>query len=80
VLVLTRKSGESLRIGAGIRVTVVSTSGGQVRLGIEAPTRVPVFREEVYARIVEANREAARTSLEAFENLRAGEAGGEVER
>ena len=80
MLVLTRKSGESLRIGAGIRVTVVSTSGGQVRLGIEAPTRVPVFREEVYARIVEANREAARTTLEALGNLRAGEASGEADR
>lgn len=79
MLVLTRKSGESLRIGAGIRVTVVSTSGGQVRLGIEAPTRVPVFREEVYERIVEANREAARISLEAFGGLPADEASGEGE-
>jgi carbon storage regulator len=80
VLVLTRKNGESLRIGAGIRVTVVSTSGGQVRLGIEAPTRVPVFREEVYARIVEANREAARTSMEALTELGADEANEEGER
>ena len=80
MLVLTRKNGESLRIGAGIRVTVVSTSGGQVRLGIEAPTRVPVFREEVYARIVEANREAARTSLEALAKLGTGEASEEGER
>jgi carbon storage regulator len=78
-LVLTRKSGESLRIGAGIRVTVVSTSGGQVRLGIEAPARIPVFREEVYARIVEANREAARTSMEALAELRGEEASREVE-
>jgi carbon storage regulator len=80
VLVLTRKNGESLRIGAGIRVTVVSTSGGQVRLGIEAPTRVPVFREEVYARIVEANREAARTSMEALTKLEADDASEEGER
>ncbi len=80
MLVLTRKSGEGLCIGAGIRVTVVSTSGGQVRLGIEAPARVPVFREEVYARIVEANREAARTSLERLTKLRADQESGEGER
>jgi carbon storage regulator len=80
VLVLTRKTGESLCIGAGIRVTVVSTSGGQVRLGIEAPARVPVFREEVYARIVEANREAARTSLERLTELQADPASEEEER
>jgi carbon storage regulator len=80
VLVLTRKTGESLRIGAGIRIMVVSTSGGQVRLGIEAPARIPVFREEVHERIVEANREAARASLEALARLREEEASGEVER
>ncbi len=74
MLVLTRKCGESLRIGAGIRVMVVSTSGGQVRLGIEAPARIPVFREELYARIVEANREAAHASLEALNNLQADQA------
>ncbi len=79
MLVLTRKSGESLRIGAGIRVTVVSTSGGQVRLGIDAPASVPVFREELYARIIEANREAARTSPEALSKLRANRASEEAE-
>ncbi len=62
MLVLTRKAGESVRVGAGIRITVVSTSRGHVRLGIEAPERIPVYREEVYERIAEANRRAADTA------------------
>jgi carbon storage regulator len=51
MLVLTRKLGESIRIGPGIVVTVLGVNGQQVRLGIEAPKDVTVHREEVYARI-----------------------------
>jgi carbon storage regulator len=65
MLVLSRKPGESLRVGDDIRITVVSTASGQVRIGIEAPENVRIHREEVYERIVEANREAARASAEA---------------
>jgi carbon storage regulator len=59
MLVLTRKSGEAIRIGSRIRVVVLSASHGQVRLGIEAPPGVIVLREEVHERIAEANRQAA---------------------
>jgi carbon storage regulator len=59
VLVLTRRPGESLRLGEDVRVTVLSVAGGQVRLGIEAPASVSVLREEVFERVVQANREAA---------------------
>jgi len=65
VLVLTRREGESLRIGARVRVTVVSLANGQVRIGVEAPEDVPVHREEVFLRIEEANREAARAAASA---------------
>lgn len=51
MLVLTRKLGESIRIGPDIVVTVLGVNGLQVRFGIEAPKDVPVHREEVYARI-----------------------------
>ena len=51
MLVLTRKPGDSIRIGSGIVVTVLAVNGQQVRLGIEAPKDVTVHREEVYARI-----------------------------
>ncbi len=58
MLVLSRKQGESLRIGTDVCVTVVSTSGGQVRLSIDAPEDVTIYREELYRKIVEANRAA----------------------
>lgn len=69
MLVLSRKPGESLRVGEDIRITVVSTASGQVRIGIEAPADVEILREEVYERIAEANQEAAKTSGEAPRNV-----------
>ncbi len=58
MLVLSRKVDESLRIGDAIRVTVVSVSGQGVRIAVEAPSEVPIYREELYERIAQANREA----------------------
>ena len=63
MLVLTRREGEALRIGADISIRVVSTKGNRVRLAIDAPVGVVVHREEVYERIAEQNREAARDAL-----------------
>lgn len=51
MLVLSRKDGESIRIGDNIVVTVVRTSGNTVRLGIEAPPDVPVLRGELIRRV-----------------------------
>jgi len=59
VLVLTRKSGESITIGDNVRVMVMEVKGKQVRLGIEAPPDTLVHREEVYRRIQAENRAAA---------------------
>ena len=59
MLVLTRKPGESLRIGGEVRITVVSSAGGQVRLAIEAPAEIAILREEVHERIAAANLAAA---------------------
>ncbi len=47
MLVLSRRVGERIRIGGDITITVVRISGGGVRLGIEAPTELPVVREEL---------------------------------
>lgn len=72
MLVLTRRCGESVTIGPDIRVVVLGLKSGQVRLGIEAPPSVKVHREEVYARIQEENRLAAKTQvvpLDAFRRL-----------
>ncbi len=51
MLVLTRKVGETLRIGDEVKVTVLGIKGNQVRIGIDAPKNVPVHRQEVYERI-----------------------------
>ncbi len=59
MLVLTRKRDESIIIGDEIRVTVVDVRGDQVKLGIDAPRRIPVHREEIYKEIQAENRRAA---------------------
>ncbi len=51
MLVLTRKSNQSIMIGDDIEVTVLSIMGEKVRIGIQAPRDIPVFREEVYLEI-----------------------------
>jgi carbon storage regulator len=53
VLVLTRKSNQSIMIGDDIEISVLAIMGEKVRIGIEAPRSVPVFRREVYVEIQE---------------------------
>ena len=55
MLILTRRVGESLRIGDDVSVTVLGIKGSQVRLGVNAPKSVSVHREEVYDRINDEN-------------------------
>ena len=59
MLVLTRKPGERLVIGDNIVITVVEVKGDNIRLGIEAPREVKVYRGEIYEAIVAENRQAA---------------------
>jgi carbon storage regulator len=51
MLVLTRRTKQSIMIGDDIELTVLSVSGEKVRIGIDAPDDVAIFRKEVYARI-----------------------------
>lgn len=60
MLILTRKLGESITIGDDIKVSVLGIRGRQVRLGIEAPMKVVVHREEIYVRIQNENRKASK--------------------
>jgi carbon storage regulator len=55
LLVLTRKPGQSIMIGDGVEVQVLSVAGEKVRLGITAPRDVSIFRHEVYDRIENEN-------------------------
>ena len=59
MLVLTRKPGERLVIADNIVVTVVDVKGDNIRIGIDAPREVKVFRGEIYDAIVAENRQAA---------------------
>ena len=64
MLILTRKKDESLRIGDDIVITVVSVSGGHVRLGIEAPRDLAVHRSEIYEKIANAAQDDAEQATE----------------
>ena len=56
MLVLTRKSNQSIMIGDDIEVSVLSIMGEKVRIGIQAPRDVPVFRREAYLEIQQERR------------------------
>ncbi len=55
MLVLTRKTNQSIMIGDDIEISVLAVMGEKVRIGIEAPRSVPVFRKEVYVEIQEGS-------------------------
>lgn len=67
MLVLSRKRDEKIVIGDRIVITVVEVRGDKVRLGIEAPTDVPVHRQEVYDAIRRSSSENGKTSSGAVE-------------
>jgi carbon storage regulator len=64
MLILSRKLNEKVVIGDGVVVSIIEIRGDQVKLGIDAPKTVKVFRQEVYDAIQEENRLAAGSALE----------------
>ncbi len=64
MLVLTRKLGETIVIGDNIVIKVVDIHGKQIRLGIDAPTEITIFRGEIYERIQEEKRSDATDKTE----------------
>ena len=60
MLQLTRKPGETIVIGDDVRVQVIQIAGGAVRLGIDAPRSVPIYREEIWDAVRAENAEAAK--------------------
>ena len=69
MLVLTRKLGESIRIGDTIIVKIVDLDGRHVKLGIEAPKSIAVNREEIYERIQRENRAASALKEGSVQNI-----------
>lgn len=70
MLALSRKKGEALVLNNNIELTILEIKGDQVKIGIDAPKEVPVYRKEVYLQIQEANKEAMNAdSLDALKNL-----------
>jgi carbon storage regulator len=63
MLVLTRKLNESIIIGDDVKITIVEVKGEQVKLGISAPKRIPVHREEVYLEIQKENQKAVEAKV-----------------
>lgn len=69
MLVLSRQRDESIIIGDNIVITVVDIRGDKVRLGINAPTEIPVHRQEVYEAIQRENQRSAGTGPDDATNL-----------
>lgn len=64
MLVLSRQRDESIMIGENIVLTIVDIRGDKVRLGIEAPSEIPVHRREVYEAIQRENRQASQLGVD----------------
>ena len=69
MLVLTRKANQSIMIGDEIEVSVLAVMGEKVRIGIQAPRSIPVFRKEVYEEIQEGRDESGDSREEVDEAL-----------
>ena len=72
MLVLTRKLGEIIRVGETVTVRILEVRGNQVRLGVEAPTDVRIYREEVYRAICAEHETPAGAPAPAPTRSRAG--------
>ena len=59
MLALTRKINESIMVGNDVEITILEVRGEQIKIGINAPKSVPIYRKEVYMQIQDANKEAA---------------------
>jgi len=63
MLALSRKVNESIMIGNDIEITILEIKGDQIKIGINAPKSVPIYRKELYLQILESNKEAASTKI-----------------
>lgn len=69
MLVLTRKPGQSVYIGDDVKITLMEIRGNQVRVGVDAPSDVRIYREEIYLQIAEENQAAIASTQEVSSDL-----------
>jgi carbon storage regulator len=58
MLILSRRPGESVHVGDDIKITILSIKGQQIKLGLEVPEHMPVYREEIYLKVQTQNTSA----------------------
>jgi carbon storage regulator len=66
VLIITRRAGQKVMLGDDITVHVMEIVGNSVRLGVDAPKSLPVYREEIWAAVKEENQAAAKAEAESM--------------
>jgi len=69
MLVLTRKAGDGIVIGDDITIKIIEIKGGGIRIGIDAPKDCKIYRQEVYDRISQENREALQWDLDDLDSV-----------
>ena len=70
MLVLTRKRNQSIMVNDNIELTIIDIQGDQVRVGINAPKDVKIFRKEVYVEMTQENKEASNVTMDALSMLK----------
>ncbi len=65
MLIITRRPGEKIMLGDDVVIEVIEASGSSVRIGIDAPKSIPVYREEIWTAVREENAAAAASDVEA---------------
>jgi carbon storage regulator len=69
MLVLTRKINQTINIGDNIRIKIVEIGNGFVKLGIDAPIDMPIYREELYEKLKQLNVEAAKLNVDKLKDF-----------
>ena len=66
MLIITRRAGQKVMLGDDITVHVMEIVGNSVRIGVEAPKSLPVYREEIWAAVKEENQASAKAEAESM--------------
>ena len=70
MLVLSRKKGETIKIGDDIEITIVATANDQVKIGIQAPKNIEILRKELFEEIQDENKAASASVVNLLTNIK----------